>query len=468
MPPEMKRDGRNIFSSHLLPTSNQSAHLLQILRSNSVPPENSVFHAVMAAAPTQLALYDAEIARSRRSPAGDLQLIVEGRAALQVYVDGCHSIFSPIRRLPPEIMREIFLLCAPAYHDPVRWDWSGRSSKKQLERLAQKHLLLLAGVSSYWLRLIMGTPSLWREVEVDFNNNWTGRHMDILSAVLERSGKTPLHLHVRHISCPLNRAGLELLALHSERWEEANLQMDLAAMHMISSVKGNIPLLRCLRVLGSDFSEVVQVSAGDLTHIVSPMTTLSIQGPSHELCGAKTGWNMGRFLSSLTLPSLRSFTIHPSTLYWPQKQFLKFATRSALCGVLRTLDIQGIDIADSELLEALSELQLLEHLTISDVSVSSERDQHIVITDNLLKGLTRTSKKAKCPALQNIHLTTLLGFSQATLKKFATSRWKCRARELRCGVFIENISKESALHPRTITDLGTLARRQRTRFSYTA
>ncbi|KAJ7926208.1 hypothetical protein B0H13DRAFT_1561228, partial [Mycena leptocephala] len=69
---------------------------------------------------------------------------------LQAHVDGCRSAFSPVRRLPPELLCEIFASCLPSFRDSRREPC-----------VAERALLEISQVCATWRSLILGTPGLW-------------------------------------------------------------------------------------------------------------------------------------------------------------------------------------------------------------------------------------------------------------------------------------------------------------------
>ncbi|KAJ6592362.1 hypothetical protein B0H19DRAFT_883342, partial [Mycena capillaripes] len=73
------------------------------------PGKVSHFDSIIASSPPELVRYNAEIDRLQKT----LHRLVSERAALQQYMNGCRSISSPVRSLPPEVLAEIFALCSP-------------------------------------------------------------------------------------------------------------------------------------------------------------------------------------------------------------------------------------------------------------------------------------------------------------------------------------------------------------------
>ncbi|KAJ7670723.1 hypothetical protein DFH06DRAFT_910303, partial [Mycena polygramma] len=88
-----------------------------------------------------------------------LSRLVSERNALRDYSAECRGLFSPIRRLPSEILVEIFALCRPhrVYVFDIREDWPEDAA----QRVAQTHLLHLSRVCYGWHGTVMGTPTLW-------------------------------------------------------------------------------------------------------------------------------------------------------------------------------------------------------------------------------------------------------------------------------------------------------------------
>jgi hypothetical protein len=391
--------------------------------------------------------------------------------------------------------------------------------------LAQKHLLELAGVCSQWLALIMGTPSLWGSVEVDCTNAWSPRHLDILTKVLQRSGKTLLKIHVRHIEDAQQREALLMLADNSARWEEASLSLNWRGAEILSRIKGKLPQLKLLRI-GSPEVDAFEM-APLLTNICvrspelpvirwSQVETLETWGlrthygalsvfprssrlvklfiilngnltltapPTDEAitCGTVKTFTLegcdedphgyaaeilGHVLSSLTLPSLHSLHLLPTVAPWQQQPFLGFSRRSSLSNTLKFLEIRGISIDTPDLLEVLAELPSLRTLRLADVAPSAERSQHIIISDYLLHSLTRTANSFVAPSLEEISLHSYAPFTTKELFDFAISRWDDSTRTSPFAIYLWIASRAPDIDSVAITELQAMAMRHNSVFSY--
>lgn len=112
------------------------------------------------------------------------------RTEIRTRVDAWKSIQAPIRRLPPEILAEIFSLCHPLggiVSEPYR------TGTTRLQHIRQ--------ACFWWQQVVDTTPSLWTNIQLDF-----GRHRGNLESLLN-------HYVQRSANCLL---GLDLLGAPSE------------------------------------------------------------------------------------------------------------------------------------------------------------------------------------------------------------------------------------------------------------
>ncbi|KAF7362781.1 3-beta hydroxysteroid dehydrogenase isomerase family [Mycena venus] len=253
---------RSPLSSSLLPTPTQTEQVLDLLRTNSLPTDSSRWHSIIASSAADVARYDTKIGRLREV----MNRLVSERDALQQYGNQCRSVFAPVRRLPPEILAEIFALCCPTpalYCDNIPY-----------KPVGQSHLVTLLQVCSAWYSTVMETPSLWAIIEVDPDNpypaipNKSLRDVSHIRRSLNRSGHHPLIVQLvssdRRVS-----SGLELLASCADRWRIADMHIDIAASSFLSRLRGNFPLLERL-ALGGDGAEGLNIfeTAPSLMHVI--------------------------------------------------------------------------------------------------------------------------------------------------------------------------------------------------------
>ncbi|KAJ6493395.1 hypothetical protein C8R45DRAFT_1136597, partial [Mycena sanguinolenta] len=118
------------------------------------------------------------------------------RDALKRYCDQCSSVLAPVKRLPPEILLEIFTLCCST---PTRLYCDSFFSivEDVSYPLDQPHPMNLLQVCTSWYEIVKGTPSLWCNIEIDFERiTDEGTIMAFLSHSLARSQRYPLTIHI--------------------------------------------------------------------------------------------------------------------------------------------------------------------------------------------------------------------------------------------------------------------------------
>ncbi|KAJ7652464.1 hypothetical protein DFH06DRAFT_1299657 [Mycena polygramma] len=239
----------NGFTSSLAPTPEKTLELTNILRFNAVPPDVGSFRSTILAAPTELALYDAEIERIQKILAG----LVSERSALATYAEGCRRALSPIRRVPTELWAKIFDLCSPYLFQEVFNLSLSTTPEEEVDRLSNRHLLQLSQVSSLWHKIAMGTPKLWSTIALD-TSLWDSatisqaRLLSLLDLSLKRGGNHPLVMDIGVLQeHPQSHAIVILLSKHAPRWKDVYFLSDLdSAAQLLTSAKGNLQRLEKL------------------------------------------------------------------------------------------------------------------------------------------------------------------------------------------------------------------------------
>ncbi|KAJ7673738.1 hypothetical protein DFH06DRAFT_1173180 [Mycena polygramma] len=162
---------------------------------------------------------------------------------------------SPIRRLPSELLVEIFTSCwhsfTPAFDE---LDDDSTELKTELARLAHAPLLDVAQVCLTWHAIAMGTQSLWGDIQLHDVLWNTDNDMEIimtlLRSALKRGGNSALDVMMsecwdsgRHL------AALELIATHSDRWRSFSGTLILPDS---SSISGKLSRLESLELITFD------------------------------------------------------------------------------------------------------------------------------------------------------------------------------------------------------------------------
>ncbi|KAJ6484072.1 hypothetical protein C8R45DRAFT_1000099 [Mycena sanguinolenta] len=241
------------FLSSCPPTTAQTDQVLALLRSNGLPSDPPSFRSTIASLGADVARYDIEINR-----------LVAERDAQQRYSDQLSSVFAPVRRLPTEILVEIFKLC---FSTSILY-CDGTQSIPMEVPVGLPHPMNLLQVCSSWYDTIMATPSLWADIEVDLHVI-DDQRLRRLSRSLARSKKHPLTLCV---SCQAANRGLDSLVCCADRWRIVDLYIESderTRALFASNVRGTLPLLERLGLGGSGLEGLdAFVTAPKLTHVI--------------------------------------------------------------------------------------------------------------------------------------------------------------------------------------------------------
>ncbi|KAJ7737089.1 hypothetical protein B0H16DRAFT_1379746, partial [Mycena metata] len=182
--------------------------------------EVAFVHSIVAKLDGLLTDFDDEIAPLRDR----LRQLEKHRAMLLDHRERTRAPLSPLRRMPPEVLGEIFLWTM----DPV------------LDRLRQGRIdtsrspWLLTQICSPWRSVAVSTPSLWSQVTIDYsendNNSSTYYSLALVEAQLQRSraNKLTVYFHGDEGRKELNLDSqtnmFELLLRHAAQWETLSLR----------------------------------------------------------------------------------------------------------------------------------------------------------------------------------------------------------------------------------------------------
>ncbi|KAJ6512628.1 hypothetical protein C8R45DRAFT_1206661 [Mycena sanguinolenta] len=165
----------------------------------------------------------------------------EERDHLNSFIDPHLALISPARRLPPEVVAEIFAACLPSHRNPII---SGKEAP-----------LLLSHICHEWRNIALTTPRLWASLHVIAPIE--KRCQEIREAVdiwLSRSGVLPLSISLVHSTAAgLDfRAVLEAFIPYSSRWHR--IRFRLPAYHNFRPLSvlspNDVPILESAMIDG--------------------------------------------------------------------------------------------------------------------------------------------------------------------------------------------------------------------------
>ncbi|EEB93635.1 hypothetical protein MPER_07677 [Moniliophthora perniciosa FA553] len=249
------------------------------------------------------------------------------RDKLQSFVDGHRALLSPARRIPREIIAEVFLQCLPTIRLPAC--------------SIGEAPLLLTTVCRSWREIALTTPQLWRAIhfalptpeaflflkEKFLNEQFIGLslgRMERTELWLERARSVPLHVSffLDHTALKLVTQELasiysefvDILSQHSARWKALYLKgLPREALSRLHSVKAvDAPLLQSLSLVNNslEFTEDWQGTGDDYPLFNATATpslrVLHLQYERVDPLALPVRWNQ------LTELNLRPFTSYDS------------------------------------------------------------------------------------------------------------------------------------------------------------
>ncbi|KAF7357958.1 hypothetical protein MVEN_00842400 [Mycena venus] len=237
---------------------------------------------------------DDEIAELQKA----IDKLTEERNNLSIYVDGHKALISPVRRLPLDIIEEIFVACIPTHRNCVM--------------SASEAPVLLGRICSSWRTISLSTPRLWAKLHIVEPSRWrfgssnalvddkVAQRLDTMKMWLGRSGQCPLSISLQSgpdydspPSTPTETSGqfLQELIPFARRWQHIRLAMS--------------PVV---------FKELAHLTAEDV-----PMLESVAVHPQHQYPSAGVPWEHFGMLSS---PRICSFAAtgnsFPLSLFNPQ------------------------------------------------------------------------------------------------------------------------------------------------------
>ncbi|KDR83129.1 hypothetical protein GALMADRAFT_58315, partial [Galerina marginata CBS 339.88] len=163
--------------------------LLDKLSSNNDPPSETAIHKVKTYLVTplqELAEVNSEISQLEER----LRSLTEKRDSIQISTNRYIAILSPIRRLPPDILHEVFYHCLSTHRNPIM--------------AASEAPMLLTHVCSSWRTIALSSPRLWAQLHITFCDNYRAFRSraektlqircDVVKEWLGRSGTCPLSI----------------------------------------------------------------------------------------------------------------------------------------------------------------------------------------------------------------------------------------------------------------------------------
>ncbi|KAJ7678708.1 hypothetical protein B0H17DRAFT_1078131 [Mycena rosella] len=304
------------------------------LGTNYCPPDEELaeIQTLLVEPGLRLKRLDDEIAGMRKA----IDELLEERECLGSYMEAHRALTSPIRRLPLDIIEEIFLACIPTHRNCVM--------------SAEEAPVILGRICSSWRAISFSTPRLWsrlhiveptRPYELDSSlfDAKVAQRLETTTAWLRRAGECLLSISLEgrfddgfHPESPdllTTAAFLHALVPFASRWQNIHLAAPPSAFGALAILSDkDVPWLKSLKIVqrpehpdasyrwgpssifnGSNLSRF-SISGDNFNPLELPLrwnqlTDLSIIGPTRGLGDTQTVTVVLRVLSGC--PELRTF-----------------------------------------------------------------------------------------------------------------------------------------------------------------
>ncbi|KAJ7663986.1 hypothetical protein DFH06DRAFT_337664 [Mycena polygramma] len=228
-----------------------------LLNSNE-PPEGSdmpFIHSVVLETDEHLKRLDDDIAKLQKT----LKQLKEARMSLSRYRAQNRAILSPLRRLPTEVLGEIFSWTSPTVTD--------RRVRDKLDVGASPWVL--THINARWRAIALATPSLWSLIVIAYSEEYDAASAYSLASTeahLQRSQTHTLKIHFHSSPDADSDAQIrmfDLLSRHASRWEELSLGLTGDLVPSLLALRDRIPSLRRLWIYWNE-EEFARVASIDV------------------------------------------------------------------------------------------------------------------------------------------------------------------------------------------------------------
>ncbi|KAJ7693156.1 hypothetical protein B0H17DRAFT_1010253 [Mycena rosella] len=161
-----------------------------------------------------------------------LKQLEQEHAALSTYRRQSAAILSPLRRIPPEVLGEIFSWILPSVPDAL--------DRRKFD--ANVSPWVLTQISGRFRAVAVSTPSLWSLVVINCDHTHANP-MAMIRTQIKRAERLQIHFFAAEDS----RRQLEIfqcLAEHSPRWESLCIELTPAILPLLPSLQNRVSLLR--------------------------------------------------------------------------------------------------------------------------------------------------------------------------------------------------------------------------------
>jgi hypothetical protein len=146
-----------------------------------------------------------------------LEQLLRERRVLSQHIVFNSALLASVRRMPPEIISEIFCSCLD---DPRDADLRPRPNRVPL---------VLTRICRSWRAIALSTPELWSRLDICVEG-FSPLKMDLVKEWFARTGVHPLYLKIRIRAPWLSNKWVEILQTSHSRWRHVSLYLGPLAL----------------------------------------------------------------------------------------------------------------------------------------------------------------------------------------------------------------------------------------------
>ncbi|KAF7784791.1 hypothetical protein Agabi119p4_956 [Agaricus bisporus var. burnettii] len=216
-------------------------HNLEMILSSNIPPtrdEATSVKGLLDGEATTLSALLEDIAHLQNR----LHILRERYQDSHAKVQRYQAVLSPVRLLPPELVRKVFLLCTE------------ESVTELMTPLSNTPPLSLAQICSGWREVALATPELWKNIAFRGDStNGIANFKNLMQLWLSRCHTTPIALTLSLQSqTAIDNLLLDVVAPYSTSIETLELHLETALFAAFADFPPEaFPRLRCIRFYGT-------------------------------------------------------------------------------------------------------------------------------------------------------------------------------------------------------------------------
>jgi hypothetical protein len=218
---------------HLLNTNHSPSHM-----------EAGLIRTSISQVQADLAEIDYELA-SMQTATAEIQ---RKRQSLLSFCEGHKHLLSPVRRIAPETLSDIFMWCLMEF-------WVDAFQSCNHTRICLSH------VCRFWRDVALSTPKMWAWIGLTMGPEHEQSEVAMTKTWLTRSSRHPLTLRLISPDWiePQNtymRSVMEAILPHSTRWKDIRFMINIDMLDTLTAVK-DLPCLRNLAIESFDIFDPV-------------------------------------------------------------------------------------------------------------------------------------------------------------------------------------------------------------------